>query len=366
MTVDNMTDLYPVPFPDDAPIANLEKISLYKLLNDDEDEAQRLFKVCKETGFFYLDMMDHPKGKQMWEDACTACRAGQDVLPRVPMQEKKLYKAPAGVRVLDQGYQTGAVKDNGRPRDSEMFMVPQTGIFGKGPTSFQLPSWLAQHEGRFKAAMKTGNTVANIVLSVLETELQLPQGAFTSLHRLADSSGDFLRVLRYPGSDTPEKVDPLRFPAHKDAVSVAILFTWLGGLQIVEPQAAAAGVVTVPEDSWRWVKPLPGCAVVNLGDAMEVFTNGVLKSGLHRVIKAPGQQRVHDKYSVLIVARPEDQTPMKAFKSPMIPEDSPEQARAQVFTSIQWGNNKIKALQDVIDKIQSERRGKSDKLERSW
>lgn len=104
MAVDNMADLYPVPFPDDAPTANLEKISLYKLLNDDEDEGQRLFKVCKETGFFYLDMMDHPKGKQMWEDACTACRAGQDVLPRVPMQEKKLYKAPAGVRVLDQGY----------------------------------------------------------------------------------------------------------------------------------------------------------------------------------------------------------------------------------------------------------------------
>lgn len=366
MAIDNMTDLYPVPFPDDAPIAKLEKISLYKLLNDDEIEGQRLFQVCKETGFFYLDMMDHPKGKQMWEDACTACRAGQDVLPRVPMQEKKLYKAPAGVRVLDQGYQTGAVKDNGQPRDSEMFMVPQTGMFGKDPTSFELPSWLAQHGGRFKAAMKTGNTVANIVLSVLERELQLPVGAFTSLHRLTDCSGDFLRVLRYPGSDTPDTVDPLRFPAHKDAVSVAILFTWLGGLQIVEPRAAPAGVVTVPEDSWRWVKPLPGCAVVNLGDAMEVFTNGVLKSGLHRVIKAPGQQRVHDKYSVLIVARPEVQTLMKSFKSPLIPEDSPEQAQAEVFTSIQWGNNKIKALQDVIDKIQSERRGKSDKLERSW
>ncbi|KAL8736135.1 MAG: hypothetical protein Q9181_002525 [Wetmoreana brouardii] len=360
-----MDDLYPVPFPNDMPIADLEKISLYKLLNDDEDEAQRLFKVCKETGFFYLDMMDHPKGKQMWEDACTACRAGQDVLPRVPMQEKKLFKAPAGVRVLDRGYQTGAVKD-GQPRDSEMFMIPQTGIFGKDSTPFQLPPWLVQHESRFKAAVKTGNTVANIVLGVLEQELQLPPGTFTSLHRLTDSSGDFLRVLRYPGSDTPEEVDPLRFPAHKDAVSVAILFTWLGGLQVVEPRAAPAGVTSVPEDCWRWVKPMPGSAVVNLGDAMEVFTNGVLKSGLHRVTKAPGQQRVHDKYSVLVVARPEDQTPMKAFKSPQIPDDSPEQAQTEVFTSIEWGHNKIKALQDTIDKIQSERRGKTDNLERSW
>ena len=214
--------------------------------------------------------------------------------------------------------------------------------------------------------MKTGHLVASIVLGVLERDLQLPSGTFTRLHGLTDSSGDFLRVLRYPGSDTSEKVDPLRFPPHKDAVSVAILFTWLGGLQILEPGAVKAGAVVVPEDSWSWVKPLPGCAVVNLGDAMEVFTNGLLKSGLHRVIKAPGQQKAYDKYSVLIVARPEDQTPMRAFKSPLIPADTAEQADAEVLTSIQWGNNKIKALQDIIDKIQSQRAGKTDNLERSW
>ena len=98
-----MEDLYPVPFPPDARFARLEKISLYKLLNDDDEEAGRLFDVCKGTGFFYLDLMDHPKGKKMWEDACTACRAGAATLPVVPMEEKKRFKAPAGVRVLDRG-----------------------------------------------------------------------------------------------------------------------------------------------------------------------------------------------------------------------------------------------------------------------
>jgi len=223
--------------------------------------------------------------------------------------------------------------------------------------------------------MKSGNTIANIVLGVLERKLQLAPGTFTSLHRLTDSSGDFLRVLRYPGLEEGEankKVDPLRFPAHKDAVSVAILFTFLGGLQIVDPNAAAPvgmpvpGGLAVPEENWRWIKPLPGYAVVNLGDAMEVFTNKVLKSGLHRVIRAPGQQAAYDKYSVLVVARPEGQTPMKALKSPLIPEDTPEQAKAEVFTSLEWGHNKIKALQDIIDKIQSERAGKTANLERSW
>ena len=103
MASENIEDLYPVPFPVDAHFVKLERTSLYKLLNDDDGEAQRMFEFCKETRFFYHDMMDHPKGREMWEDECSACRAGQDVLPGDPMQEKILFKAPAGVRVLDRG-----------------------------------------------------------------------------------------------------------------------------------------------------------------------------------------------------------------------------------------------------------------------
>jgi isopenicillin N synthase-like dioxygenase len=184
---------------------------------------------------------------------------------------------------------------------------------------------------------------------------------------LTDSSGDFIRVLRYPGTEVEATIDPLRFPAHRDAVSIAILFTWLGGLQIVDGEAAnATNPFAVPDAAWRWIKPVPGTAVVNLGDAMEVFTNKLLKSGLHRVIKAPGGQRAHDKYSVLIVARPEDNTPMRGFTSPVIPAATEEQKNAPVYSSIEWGHNKIKALQDFIDKLQSARAGKTENLERSW
>jgi isopenicillin N synthase-like dioxygenase len=232
---------------------------------------------------------------------------------------------------------------------------------------FELPSWLAAHEERFKNAMRSGNIVANVILSILEGKLELPHGTLTNLHNLTDSSGDFIRVLRYPGTDSGAEIDPLRFPAHRDAVSIAILFTWLGGLQVVDSEAAnTQNPFAVPETSWRWIKPVPGTAVVNLGDAMEVFTNKLLKSGLHRVIKAPSLQRTHDKYSVLIVARPEDSTPMRSFRSPVIPEDTEEQENAPIYSSIEWGHNKIKALQDFIDKLQSARAGKTNNIERSW
>lgn len=249
-----------------------------------------------------------------------------------------------------------------------ILQIPQHELLGTEKAEFKLPDYLAQHEERFKNAMLSGNTIANVVLGVLEKKLQLAPGTFRELHRLTDSSGDFLRVLRYPGTTTNvDRIDPLRFPAHKDAVSIAILFTWLGGLQILAPEAPKdMNPLMIPDQHWRWIKPVYGSAIVNLGDAMEVFTNQVLRSGLHRVVKAPGEQIIHDKYSVLIVARPENSTPMKPFQSPMLPLPTPGEASAPIYTSIEWGNNKIKALQDHIDMLQSARAGKQDRLERSW
>ena len=220
-------------------------------------------------------------------------------------------------------------------------------MFSSEPNSLDLPPWLAKHRETFRAALKSGNVIANNVLSVLERELQLPPGSFTSLHRLTDDSSDFLRVLRYPGLVQGKSVDRLGFPPHRDAISVAILFTWLGGLQIPKVEARNLTPTAVAEEDWLWVKPLTGHAIVNLGDAMEIFTNRVLKSGLHRVVKAPGGQAPYDKYSVLLGTRPNNQALMKAFKSPMIPENPPEQANAEVLTSEQWGTAKIKGLRDL-------------------
>ncbi|KAK3324599.1 oxidoreductase [Cercophora scortea] len=367
MDLNSLRDLYPAPFPNNVPIADIQKLSLKKLLDDDPIETQKMFDILSGVGFFYLDMMDHEKGRKLWEDACTAARSGMEVFPHTPLAEKRDYKAPKGVKVLDRGYQVGAVNEDGTPRDSEMFMIPQHEMLGFGKSDWTLPGWLAKHEERFQNALRSGNVIANVVLGVLEKKLQLAPGTFTSLHRLTDSSGDFLRVIRYPGSKDVSRVDPLRFPPHKDAVSVAILFTWLGGLQMIAPDAPVGlNQFMIPDEHWRWIKPLPGTALINLGEAMEIFTNGVLKAGMHRIVKAPGDQIYHDKYSVLLVARPEANTPMKAFESPMIPPPTADQAKAPVYNSFEWGNRRIQQLQDFIDGLQTRRAGKEAKLERSW
>jgi isopenicillin N synthase-like dioxygenase len=51
-----------------------------------------------------------------------------------------------------------------------------------------------------------------------------------------------------------------------------------------------------PEESWRWVEPLPGYALINLGDAMPIFTNDKFESGNHRVVTDYGDQGEIDRY----------------------------------------------------------------------
>ncbi len=198
--------------------------------------------------------------------------------------------------------------------------------------------------------MRDGNTVANIIMGALERELQLPTGTLTSLHRTTARSSDFLRVLRYPKFVPGKSLNRPGFPPHRDAVSVAILFTWLGGLQIPMPNAEMIDKDTETEESWRWVKPLPGHAIVNLGDALQILSNNVLKSGKHRVVKAPGPQAGFDRYSVLLGTRPANDTPMTALKSPRIPAYTPEQAKAKLVDAQQWGANSVRKVLSVMEK----------------
>lgn len=66
-------------------------------------------------------------------------------------------------------------------------------------------------------------------------------------------------------------------------------------------------------DKWEYVQPQAGCAVVNMGYAMVEFSEGTVRSSLHRVNYAPGKQAFVDRYSVAYFARPEDKIMMKAL-----------------------------------------------------
>ncbi|KAA3458485.1 1-aminocyclopropane-1-carboxylate oxidase 1-like [Gossypium australe] len=80
------------------------------------------------------------------------------------------------------------------------------------------------------------------------------------------------KVSNYPPCPTPDKIKGLR--AHTDAGGIILLFQdpQVGGLQLLK------------DGEWMNVPPLRHSIVINLGDQLEVITNGQYKSVEHRVI----------------------------------------------------------------------------------
>lgn len=137
--------------------------------------------------------------------------------------------------------------------------------------------------------------IVSLVLNILNDKLHVPQDTLSNLHRWRANGGDQVRFLKAP----PQPIDDRRtaLGQHTDFGSVTVLFNRLGGLQVLPPGADA---------EWVYVRPLPGHAIINLGDAMVKFTNGLLRSNIHRVAAPPGIQGDSTRYSLVYFARPED------------------------------------------------------------
>lgn len=62
------------------------------------------------------------------------------------------------------------------------------------------------------------------------------------------------------------------------------------------PTKSSRGERQKTEQQWRYIPPLPGHCMTNLGDAAVHFSGGRLKPSVHRVVAAPGKQARWTRY----------------------------------------------------------------------
>jgi isopenicillin N synthase-like dioxygenase len=167
------------------------------------------------------------------------------------------------------------------------------------------PTVINNHRTALTSYIHTNNTILTTLFTSLATSLQLPPSTFTSLHNLSSPSGCHVRFISAPPSgSTPNP----NLGEHTDFGSLTILMNRLGGLQVQLPDSS----------KWVYVRPMPGCAIVNLGDAMVKFTGGILRSNLHRVVTPPGEQARETRYSLVYFSRPEHEVVLRRFKGGLV------------------------------------------------
>ncbi|KZT31627.1 Clavaminate synthase-like protein [Sistotremastrum suecicum HHB10207 ss-3] len=99
-----------------------------------------------------------------------------------------------------------------------------------------------------------------------------------------ESSGSEIKIIKKAPQTNGLPDDKPSLGAHTDFGSLSFLRGRHGGLQ----------VLVQGNDVWQYVKPVPGLAVCNIGDALKMISGGILRSNIHRVVAPPGEQR---KYS---------------------------------------------------------------------
>ncbi|RYP47114.1 hypothetical protein DL768_006788 [Monosporascus sp. mg162] len=117
--------------------------------------------------------------------------------------------------------------------------------------------------------------------------------------RLPKPSGTVVRPIKALSSPQAEDFRSSMLH-HADFGTITLLANVLEGPQIPTP-----GKPATDETARRWVRPQPGCLTVNLEDEIIQWTGGILRSNVHRINYAPGQQRYVDPDSLAILVRPE-------------------------------------------------------------
>lgn len=82
-------------FPQDVPTVDLPKISFQKLCVGDQLEIDRYFQVCKDWGFFYLDLQDCVQGPPILNMVYQCLEIGQKVF-ELDLEEKQKYRMTKG------------------------------------------------------------------------------------------------------------------------------------------------------------------------------------------------------------------------------------------------------------------------------
>lgn len=96
-------DHYPAPFPADAPVVDLPKLSLSKILQADEETAEALFQVCCNEGFFYIDLTEDPLGQKFLAEGQELHHVGKESFENNSLDVKKAFKHIPEYGHIDSG-----------------------------------------------------------------------------------------------------------------------------------------------------------------------------------------------------------------------------------------------------------------------
>ncbi|XP_022016874.1 2-oxoglutarate-Fe(II) type oxidoreductase hxnY isoform X1 [Helianthus annuus] len=273
--------------------SNLNSIDLSS--PDISTSVSLLKQACMDSGFFYVT--NHGISEEFMNQVFTQSKNFFDL----PLEEKmKLLRnekhrgyTPVLDELLDpanqlqgdhkEGFYIGVELPEDDPEAQRTFYGPNL-----WPDSDILPGWRQTMEKYHQQAMEVVKKTARLIALALDLDAN-----FFEQPEMLGKPIAVLRLLHYPvaGQVSEPAKGIYGAGAHSDYGLITLLATdGVSGLQICKDKDAKPRV-------WEDVQPLKGAFVVNLGDMLERWSNGIFRSTLHRVL-GNGQKRYSIPYFV--------------------------------------------------------------------
>ncbi|KAI9126939.1 hypothetical protein K1719_002535 [Acacia pycnantha] len=252
----------------DAQPESLPIIDMNRFLSEEHREAElkKLDSACREWGIFQL--VNHGVSEEELEKV----RNGVEGFFSLPPQEKMKYRIRPGDI---EGYGS-AIRSQAEKQDwCDRFYMTINPIHKRKPYLYPElpPSFRTVLDMYIEKAQNIGMTLVGL----LEKSLKMEEG---EMKEVFEDGLQSLRMTYYPTCPKPEQVMGLK--AHSDYTIITILnqVNGVNGLQVDKN-----GV-------WVPVNILPNSLVVNVGDILEIISNGVYKSPVHRATVNTGKERI--------------------------------------------------------------------------
>ena len=237
--------------------------------------------AARRVGFFYL--VGHGVPPSLEEDVWHQARAFF-ALPEAEKLAVEMVHSPHF-----RGYtRAGREITRGRPDWREQFDIHSERpalpwragepVWRRLQGPNQWPAALPALRPALLAWQSALTAVAIRLLSAFAEALDQPAGIFDGItHELPNQA---MKIIRYPGRASGE--DDQGVGSHKDSGLLTLLL-----------QDDAGGLQVQGADGWIDATPLPGAFVVNIGELLELASNGYLKATVHRVVSPPaGRDRL--------------------------------------------------------------------------
>ncbi|KAA8515006.1 hypothetical protein F0562_018207 [Nyssa sinensis] len=245
--------------PDGTFLPSVPIIDLQRMLLGDymDSELERLHSASKEWGFFQV--INHGVSAALLEEFK---REIVDFFS-LPLEEKrKLWQQPDNHEGFGQLF---VVSEEQKLDWSDMFYITTLPTHLRKTQLFDLlPTKLRETLEAYSIEVKI---LAMTILNQMAKALKMDE---EEIREVFSDGVQSMRMNYYPPCPEPDMA--IGFTPHSDAVALTILY------QLNETE----GLQIRKEGKWIPIKPLPNAFVVNIGDIMEIVSNGMYRSIEHR------------------------------------------------------------------------------------